>query len=245
MNEIESIAKECLTINPNRNSIYELSSKIIEFSYELENNDFLNESLSAEDIIHCEKIPIKLKGLELRLNDAAKIVARVFETKSSFLTNHLNKGSSIIFSGMPNNVKASAVVFRRFQSLFVDTRRQYIKSLSSRTKPANKKIKAEEYMMEWVDEISEAVSCDPISPRDEKVLNKYIKRKFITNEDLENCNRFSVDLINMILEFPERTIGETKSILFKRYGKNAFDKYIKLLERSKNEDIVMIFRAFS
>lgn len=138
--EIETIVKRCLTINPDRNPIYEFSSKIIEFKDELEGDDFLSDHISPEGIVYSENIPIKPKSSAITLKDAAEIVGRVFETKNSFLINHLNKGSSIIFSGMPENVKASTIAFRKFQSLFIDTRRQYIKSLSYRTKPANKRI---------------------------------------------------------------------------------------------------------
>ena len=133
------------------------------------------------------------------------------------------------------------IVFSKFQSLFVNTRRQYIKTLSSRTKPSNKKTKTDEFMMEWVEEISDAARCGPLSHKDEKALNKYLRKKFVTSEDLDSCNRFCAELIEMMLQFPERNIAETKEIIFKKYGKNIFEKYIKLFERSKTEDIVMIF----
>ena len=231
--EMETIAKRCLTIKPDRNLTYEFSSKIIDFRDELEWNDFLSDSLSPGDIVHSENIPIKPKSSALTLKDAAEIAGRVFETKSSLLVNPSGKYSSIIFSGMPENVKASAIAFRKFQSLFVNTRRQYIKSLSSRTKPSNKKIKADEFMMEWVEEISGTVRCGPLSHKDEKVLNKYLRKKFITSEDLDSCNRFCAELIEMMLQFPERNIAETKEIIFKKYGKSIFEKYIKIFERSK------------
>lgn len=244
MDEIEAIAKKCLTINSDRNPIYEFSSKIIDFRDELEWDNFLSDSLSPGDIVHSEKIAIKPESSALALNDAAEIAGRVFETKSSLLVNPSGKYSSIIFSGMLENVKASTIAFRKFQSLFVNTRRQYIKSLSSRTKPSNKKIKTDEFMMEWVEEISDAVRCGPLSHKDEKVLDKYLRKKFITSEDLDSCNRFCAELIEMMLQFPERNIAESKEIIFKKYGKNIFEKYIKIFERSKTEDIVMIFPKF-
>ena len=244
MNEIETIARKCLAIKTDRNLTYEFSSKIIDFRDELEWDDFLSDNLSPGDIVHSEKIAIKPESSALTLKDAAEIVGRVFETKSSLLVNPSGKYSSIIFSGMPENVKASTIAFRKFQSLFVNTRRQYIKSLSSRTKPSNKKIKTDEFMMEWVEEISDAVRCGPLSHKDEKVLNKYLRKKFITSEDLDSCNRFCAELIEMMLQFPERNIAESKEIIFKKYGKNIFEKYIKIFERSKTEDIVMIFPKF-
>jgi len=244
MNKIEAIAKKCLTINPNRNLIYEFSSRIIEFKDELEWENFLSGHISPEDIVHSENITIKPQSAGITLKDGAEVVGRVFETKSSFLVNHSTKTSSIIFSGMPDNVKASTLVFKKFQSLFTDTRRQYIKSLNSRTKPANKKIRADEFMLEWVEEISSLIRCGPLSSRNEKLLNKYIRKKFITSEDMDNCNRFCAELIEMTIQFPERTIAEAKDIIFKKHGKNVLDKYIKLFERSINEDIVVIFPTF-
>lgn len=222
-----------------------IMSNISGFRHDLWNSNIIDDDSDPEEdeITHSAKLLMERDLYFQYGQEIARFVAYSFDVDHLYVTNKQTH-DGIIFVGVPHNIYIASFIFKCITKIAALVHEKYLLRQKRYKNNETIKVRANDYMDEWLEELLDNDSYSTLYSRDNILYKKYIKKHFITYEDTRKVMLRALEMIKPIYEYDDKndtlTWDEFKKEVFKTFPEKAIKKTAKQIGEWKSQDIVML-----
>lgn len=243
--EIDAIAQKRLSSLYPEAFPFQISRCITGFRTELSSQNVITDYIEDEgEITHGAKIVMDMDTYFQYPSELSKFVANYMGTKPIYVINRATNEDGLIFVGQVNNVYATTVLFDALVKMAAVIRAQYMEKLKRYKKQSTKDDKADDYMSDWLDSITDdGYYSRWLDFQDDDVLANYIRQNFKTTEDerqvlLVGC-KIIKEVQTIIHNDPDGLVN-IREALFEKFPKEMTEHPPELFKALQTEDLVVV-----